>query len=237
MKFVPLVLLGLILPLEAEPNGQAQDATAIAARIERTYGVSCTGMNATTLIDLEARLVLANRIRANYGVAVDYREVRLANLEELEARLEIVNRVRAKTGVQLDYRSQTLASLREVESKIFITERIKRTHGMTIDWQVNSLVQIQEVEKSFILAKSNASGTSPSYVNETQRPPSIPTATSVPDSGVAARSSSEVYVNGYTQKDGTYVQGYWRTLPNRTTDDNYSSKGNRNPHTGQKGSN
>jgi hypothetical protein len=42
-------------------------------------------------------------------------------------------------------------------------------------------------------------------------------------------------VKGYTKKDGTYVEPYHRTAPNDKKDDNYSSKGNVNPYTGEKG--
>jgi len=50
-----------------------------------------------------------------------------------------------------------------------------------------------------------------------------------------ASASADQYVNGYTKSNGTYVQGYTRTSPNRTTSDNYSTKGNINPYTGQEG--
>lgn len=43
------------------------------------------------------------------------------------------------------------------------------------------------------------------------------------------------YVNGYTKRDGTYVNGYHRSHSNGTNHDNYSTKGNRNPYTGRKG--
>lgn len=43
------------------------------------------------------------------------------------------------------------------------------------------------------------------------------------------------YVNGYTKKDGTYVQGYYRSNSNNTKLDNYSTKGNINPYSGQAG--
>ncbi|TXF89247.1 hypothetical protein FUA23_10880 [Neolewinella aurantiaca] len=42
-------------------------------------------------------------------------------------------------------------------------------------------------------------------------------------------------VRGYTRKDGTRVQGYKRTNPNSTVNDNYSTRGNINPWTGQAG--
>lgn len=43
------------------------------------------------------------------------------------------------------------------------------------------------------------------------------------------------YVNGYTRQDGTYVQGYYRTNPNSTNTDNYSTKPNVNPWTDKPG--
>jgi len=46
---------------------------------------------------------------------------------------------------------------------------------------------------------------------------------------------ADVYVNGYTRSDGTYVQGHYRSSPNNTTYDNFSTKGNINPYTGQPG--
>ena len=46
---------------------------------------------------------------------------------------------------------------------------------------------------------------------------------------------ADVYVQGYTKSDGTYVQGHYRSSPNGTTSDNYSTKGNINPYTGEYG--
>jgi hypothetical protein len=43
------------------------------------------------------------------------------------------------------------------------------------------------------------------------------------------------YVDGYTRKDGTRVDGHYRTNPNDSTRDNWSSSGNRNPFTGKEG--
>ncbi len=48
-------------------------------------------------------------------------------------------------------------------------------------------------------------------------------------------NSDEVYVNGYYRSDGTYVKGHYRTGSNHTKSDNWSTKGNKNPHTGKKG--
>lgn len=46
---------------------------------------------------------------------------------------------------------------------------------------------------------------------------------------------ADVYVQPYQRKDGTEVQGYYRTEPNNTRNDNYSTQGNINPHTGKEG--
>ncbi|OYQ81759.1 hypothetical protein B9T19_03605 [Ignatzschineria sp. F8392] len=48
---------------------------------------------------------------------------------------------------------------------------------------------------------------------------------------------AEVYVKGYTRKDGTSVQGHYRSKPNSTVRDNYSHYGNKNPRTGKIGDN
>lgn len=42
-------------------------------------------------------------------------------------------------------------------------------------------------------------------------------------------------VRGHVRKDGTVVQPHVRTKPNKTENDNYSTKGNTNPQTGKKG--
>lgn len=46
---------------------------------------------------------------------------------------------------------------------------------------------------------------------------------------------AQVHVNGYTRSNGTYVAPHERSAPNSTTYDNYSTKGNTNPYTGQPG--
>ena len=42
-------------------------------------------------------------------------------------------------------------------------------------------------------------------------------------------------VNGYTKKNGTYVQPHKSTNPNQTQRDNWSSKPNVNPYNGRQG--
>lgn len=51
----------------------------------------------------------------------------------------------------------------------------------------------------------------------------------------AVTAAADEYVNGYSRKDGTYVEGHYRTSPNSNPYDNYSSKGNTNPYTGGRG--
>lgn len=46
----------------------------------------------------------------------------------------------------------------------------------------------------------------------------------------------DVYVKPTVTSNGTYRSGHYRTSPNRTTYDNYSTKGNTNPYTGKTGS-
>lgn len=58
--------------------------------------------------------------------------------------------------------------------------------------------------------------------------------------GCAAQSIAQVnpnnhYVNGYYRSNGTYVQGHYKTDPNSTVNDNYSTYPNVNPYTGTQG--
>lgn len=50
-----------------------------------------------------------------------------------------------------------------------------------------------------------------------------------------ADAAAQVRVKGYTRKDGTYVAPHYRSTPNSSKYDNYSTKGNYNPYTGKKG--
>lgn len=52
---------------------------------------------------------------------------------------------------------------------------------------------------------------------------------------ISAIASAQVSVSGYIKKDGTYVAPHYRTAPNNTLSDNYSTKGNINPYTGEAG--
>lgn len=47
--------------------------------------------------------------------------------------------------------------------------------------------------------------------------------------------AKNTYVQPYIKSNGTYVNGYYKTTPNNNIYDNWSTKGNYNPYTGQKG--
>jgi|KBSSwiStaDraftv2_1062776.scaffolds.fasta_scaffold1390795_1 hypothetical protein len=51
----------------------------------------------------------------------------------------------------------------------------------------------------------------------------------------ARSSGGRVHVPGHTTKSGTHVAPHVRSAPNSTKRDNWSSKGNVNPHTGKAG--
>jgi len=51
-----------------------------------------------------------------------------------------------------------------------------------------------------------------------------------------AVSYADEYVQGYMKKDGTFVQPHYRSSPDSSYNNNYSTSGNTNPYTGQKGS-
>jgi hypothetical protein len=52
--------------------------------------------------------------------------------------------------------------------------------------------------------------------------------------GTGSNPSSH-YVAPYVQQNGNYVGGHYQTNPNNTTLDNYGTRGNYNPYTGQYG--
>lgn len=51
----------------------------------------------------------------------------------------------------------------------------------------------------------------------------------------AASAQTDHYVSGYEKANGIYVAPHYQTNPNATTSDNYSTRGNVNPYTGQMG--
>lgn len=52
---------------------------------------------------------------------------------------------------------------------------------------------------------------------------------------IAPATAQDTQVKGHVRKDGTYVPPHYRTAPNSTKTDNYSSKPNTNPYNGKKG--
>ena len=61
---------------------------------------------------------------------------------------------------------------------------------------------------------------------------SVPTSTyTVP----STTNTSVQYQSGYTKSNGTVVQPYYKTTPNSTNTDNFSTTPNTNPYTGQTG--
>lgn len=48
-------------------------------------------------------------------------------------------------------------------------------------------------------------------------------------------SFGDVWVDGYTRRDGTQVNGHYRTEPDGYINNNWSTQGNVNPHTGKRG--
>jgi hypothetical protein len=53
--------------------------------------------------------------------------------------------------------------------------------------------------------------------------------------GTCQINNNHVWVNGYYKLDGTYIPGHFRTAPNSTNLDNFSTVGNINPYTYQPG--
>jgi hypothetical protein len=51
----------------------------------------------------------------------------------------------------------------------------------------------------------------------------------------AQTNSRHVHISGHYRSNGTYVQPYFRTAPNSTNRDNFSTTGNVNPYTGKPG--
>jgi len=53
--------------------------------------------------------------------------------------------------------------------------------------------------------------------------------------GFSLPALADTFVNGYYKSNGTYVAPHYRSSPNSTTTDNWSTQGNTNPYTGQRG--
>lgn len=48
-------------------------------------------------------------------------------------------------------------------------------------------------------------------------------------------AAAQTYVKPYVKSDGTYVEGHQRSRADNTPSNNYSTKGNTNPYTGEAG--
>lgn len=51
----------------------------------------------------------------------------------------------------------------------------------------------------------------------------------------AATAFAQTYVKPHVRKDGTYVEGHYRSSPDSSRLNNYSTQGNYNPYNGQTG--
>jgi hypothetical protein len=51
----------------------------------------------------------------------------------------------------------------------------------------------------------------------------------------ASAFADDVRVRGYIRKDGTYVAPHWRSAPDSSVNNNWSTSPNVNPYTGQQG--
>ena len=57
----------------------------------------------------------------------------------------------------------------------------------------------------------------------------------VAPSTIAGTATADTWVNGHFRSDGTYVQGHYRSDRNDYHNDNWSTEGNYNPYTGERG--
>lgn len=52
---------------------------------------------------------------------------------------------------------------------------------------------------------------------------------------IASTAVAQTHVDGYFRKDGTYVPPHFRSTPDGSRGNNWSSQGNTNPYTGERG--
>ena len=52
---------------------------------------------------------------------------------------------------------------------------------------------------------------------------------------LVSEAFADTYVRGYYRKDGTYVQPHYRSSPDKSYNNNWSTKPNVNPYTGKRG--
>ena len=46
---------------------------------------------------------------------------------------------------------------------------------------------------------------------------------------ISTMAMADTWVNGYTRSDGTHVQGHWRSSPDSSHNNNWSTKGTQTP--------
>lgn len=51
----------------------------------------------------------------------------------------------------------------------------------------------------------------------------------------SSTANADTWVNGYMKSNGTYVPGHFRSSPDGSVDNNWSTEGNVNPYTGRIG--
>ena len=64
--------------------------------------------------------------------------------------------------------------------------------------------------------------------------PSTHVRASSPGTGTGSKSAS-THVRSYTKKDGTHVEAHRRSTPDKSFENNWSTKPNSNPYTGKSG--
>ena len=52
---------------------------------------------------------------------------------------------------------------------------------------------------------------------------------------IATSAFADTYVHGYTKQNGTYVEPHYRSSPDSSKFNNYSTEGNVNPYNGKEG--
>lgn len=53
--------------------------------------------------------------------------------------------------------------------------------------------------------------------------------------GIASTAYADTWVRGHVRKNGSYVRPHYRSDRNDTVRDNWTHRGNINPHTGERG--
>lgn len=124
-----------------------------------------------------------------------------------------------------------MTSVRELRAK----SRRKRRFRTLLQVMRISLVVLGV--GSFIFSQSNSptNRDSQSPREQTQTSGLSLTTTESPRRNSDENPPGEHWVDPYQRSDGTRVKGHYRTAPDNSFDNNWTTKGNRNPHTGKPG--